>query len=37
MTIPKVEKEVETEIDGCNLDQELCQMTEDEGPDLIQE
>ena len=37
MTVLEVEKEVETEIDGCNLDPELCQMTEDQGLDLILE
>ena len=37
MTVPEVEKEVETEMDRCNLDPELCQMTEDQGLDLILE
>ena len=34
---PNVEKEVEIEIDGWNLDPELCQMTEDQDLDLILE
>ena len=36
ITVPKVETEVEIEIeiDRCNLDPELCQMTEDQGLDL---
>ena len=38
MTVPKVETGVETEMDGCNLDPELCQMTEeDQGLDLTLE
>ena len=35
MTVPEVETGVEAEADGCNLDPELCQMTEeDQGLDL---
>ena len=35
MTVPKVETGVETGMDRCNLDPELCQMTkEDQGLDL---
>ena len=35
MTVPKVETEVETETDRCNLDPEHCQITEeDQGLDL---
>ena len=30
MTVPKVETGVETEMDRCNLDPELCQMTEED-------
>ena len=38
MTVLEVETEIETETDGCNLDPELCQMTEeDQGLDLTQE
>ena len=38
MTVPKVETEVETEMDRCNLDPELYQMTEDDqGLDLTLE
>ena len=38
MTAPEVETGTETEMDRCNLDPELCLMTEeDQGPDLIQE
>ena len=38
MTVQEVEIEIETEMDGCNLDPELCQMTEeDQGLDLTQE
>ena len=37
MIAPKVEKEVEIEMDGHNLGLELCQMTEDQGLDLILE
>ena len=38
MTVPEVETGVETETDRCNLDPELCQMTEeDEGLDLTLE
>ena len=33
----EVEKEVEIEMDGHNLGLELCQMTEDQGLDLILE
>ena len=38
MTVPKVKTGIETEMDRCNLDPELCQMTEEEqGLDLTQE
>ena len=38
MTVPEVEKGIETETDGCNLGPELCQMTEeDQGLDLTLE
>ena len=38
MTVPEIEIGIATEMDGCNLDPELCQMTEeDQGPDLTQE
>ena len=38
MTVPEVGTEVETEIDRCNLDPDLCQMTEeDQGLDLTVE
>ena len=37
MTVPEVEKEVETEMDRYTLDPELCQMTEDQGLDLTLE
>ena len=38
MTVLEVEIEIETETDGCNLDPEPCQMTEeDQGLDLSQE
>ena len=38
MTVPEVEIEIETEMDGCKLDPELCQMTEeDQGLDQTQE
>ena len=30
MTVPEVEKGIETETDRCNLDPELCQMTEED-------
>ena len=38
MTVPEVETGIETEMDGCNLDPELCQMTgEEQGLDLTLE
>ena len=38
MTVLGVETEIETDMDSCSLDPELCQMTEeDQGPDLTQE